>query len=431
MPSRSFMIVRTFSWSCLVAVLCVGLDAHAQQPEVPSDAPQESPVPEVEVQDVVVPDHASAVPSDLATAQWGALPDDGVANDGSEQDVLWMRSEEEPSQRASDVDDADREFVLGGRVMAGFHVRDRRPVNGQRGNAGTSYGFGLQQARLRADFRPNKRLRVVVSADFADALDPTDFDPPPYIRNAYLQFVIEKRWLELRVGRFKRPYSRFELRSVADLPFRGRGLTNGLIVEDGQWGDRAVGAMIRGRIDAAHVRWWLSASNPQWRVNAEPEGLDLLARVTWDITDAIEVGASGGRKWTQTGLGERVAVNALGVDARLKVDELYVMAEVLMGQQAQITAQPVSMGVVAAASYRIRVSKNVRVQPTLFGEWADADTEFTGNDAVRAVFGVNLLWKKSFRVMPQFELIRPLGTVSVRNAWPASDRFLLTFAAQI
>ncbi len=364
------------------------------------------------------------MPSELATAQWGALPDDAAV------------PSEEPAVESQAT--PDNELIISGRVMAGFQARDRRPEGGQPGSAGTSsgasgtdYGFVLRQARLRAELRPNKRLRIVVSADFADALDPTDFAPPPYLRNAYLQFAIEKRWLEIRVGRFKRPYSRFELRSVADLPFVGRGLTNDWIVEQEQWGDRAVGAMLRGRVEAARLRWWLSATNPNWRVTREPDGVDLLARIEWDVNDALEVGGGGGAKWTEDALGKRTRVMAGGLDARFRYEGLETMAELLLGQRAAVVDQPLSMGLIGAVSYVVPLSKNVRLQPTLFGEWTDADIEYSGDDAVRVAIGANVLWKKSFRVMPQVELIRPLGTVTERNPWPVTDRFMLIFSGQM
>lgn len=407
----------------LVAGLSWTMEGHAQEVARPDAAP-DVVAEAAPATDVV----ESAVPSDLATAQWGALPDDAALPEASAADAP-------PSETVvADADEqasAPEKFTLRGRVMAGFQWRDRRPENGQAGASGTSYGFTLRQARLRGEVRPNKRLRVVISADFADALDPTDFDPPPYIRNAYLNFAIEKRWLELRVGRFKRAYSRIELRSVSQLAFVGRGLSNDLIVEGAQWGDRAVGAMLRGRVEDLGLRWWLSATNPEWRVNNEPDGLDLLARVQWAAADWLSVGAGGGTKWTDSGTGSRVNVLAGGVDARVRVEDLEVITELLAGQQARVAGQPMSVGVVATANYRLRLSKNVRLQPTLFGEWTDADIEFSGNDAARLAFGVNVLWKKSFRVMPQVELVRPLGTVTASNQWPASERVSLIFSGQM
>lgn len=397
--------------------------ARAQDASVEAAPPAETIAPAQSAPAVEpVPPHddaeGSQVPSGLAEAQWGALPDDAA--------------EPKPSTDVSDAQGSNDEFRIGGRLIAGFQVRDRRPEGGQdEGLQGTDYGFVLQQARIRAELRPNKRLRIVVSAEFSDALDPTAFDPPPYLRNAYLQFTVEKRWLELRVGRFKRPYSRIELRSSGDLPMRGRGLGNALIVENAEWGDRAVGVMLQGRVAPARLRWWLSASNPEWRVGADPQGLDLLARVTWEATDAIEFGLGGGHKSTEDAMGGGVAVMAGGVDARVRFEGFELLTDLLVGQQAQVAGQPLSLGAAAVASYEVPVSKDVRLQPTLFGEWADADIEYSGDDALRIVFGTNLLWKKSFRVMPQFELVRPLGTVTALNRWPATDRFMLVFSGQM
>lgn len=426
-PRSTLVLHRSFAFGSFALFCVCTSSARAQDPSAQTSATAPTSAPAAPVVDapqepaVEVPE--SGVPSDLATAQWNVLPDD-AALPTTETSVA-----PEPS---------DNELTISGRVMAGFQVRDRRPADGQpgspgttSGSAGTDYGFVLRQARLRAELRPNKRLRIVVSADFSDALDPTDFAPPPYLRNAYLEFAIEKRWLEIRVGRFKRPYSRIELRSVAALPFVGRGLTNDWIVEQEQWGDRAVGAMLSGRVEAARLRWWLSATNAAWQTSRTPDGVDLLARLEWDVNDLLEVGGGGGAKWIEDASGELGHVLAGGLDARLRYEGLEVMGEMLLAQRASVPNQPLSMGVVGAASYAAPVSKNVRLQPTLFGEWTDADIEFSGDDALRLALGMNVLWKKSFRVMPQFELIRPLGTVTERNSWVATDRFTLIFSGQM
>src|SRR5688500_12609668 len=156
-------------------------------------------------------------------------------------------------------------FVWQGRVMTGFELDKSRPSDEQNGERVTDYGFFLDQARLSLEAEWDD-LSIDVSGDLADAIRPKTssaaFNKPPYLRNAYLNYRVHKAF-RIRAGRFKRPMSALELTSSGDLPFRGRGLTNELILEDGQWGDRALGLMLYGRLPGK-LRWHVSATNPSW-----------------------------------------------------------------------------------------------------------------------------------------------------------------------
>jgi hypothetical protein len=104
----------------------------------------------------------------------------------------------------------------------------------------------LRQARVGIDARYRDILRARVSVDFADLLG----NPRPgrVLRNAWGNIAIHPAF-QIKVGQFKRPYSRLELRSSATIPFMGRGLFNDLAIEDLQWGSRAVGLSLWGKIE--------------------------------------------------------------------------------------------------------------------------------------------------------------------------------------
>ena len=126
-------------------------------------------------------------------------------------------------------------LVWEGRVITGFEVERERPSEEQGGTPVTDYGFFLDQARLSLEGEW-KDLQLDISVEIGDAIRPKTSSAalrqPPYLRNAYLNYRVHKAF-RIRAGRFKRPFSGLELTSTRDLPFRGRGLGNELIVEEG------------------------------------------------------------------------------------------------------------------------------------------------------------------------------------------------------
>jgi hypothetical protein len=65
--------------------------------------------------------------------------------------------------------------------------------------------------------------------------------------------------------------------------------------------------------------------------------------------------------------------------------------------------------------------------------------DYLKTEAFRAVFGINLLWSKYVRIMPQVELIRPIDVTSGDwddpitrpvNRWEARETYYLLIALQ-
>jgi hypothetical protein len=340
------------------------------------------------------------------------------------------------------------QFAFGARLMTGWELETERPSSEQGGEDRTDHGFFLDQARIGLVGRPFKRVKVKLSADLADALRPAGgvdgFSSVPYLRNAYLDLRLH-RALRLRAGRFKRPFSRLENRSTSSLPFRGRGLTNGLVVKDAGWGDRALGMMAWGRLREADLAWYLSVSNPDWEADrdSEDQGADLHARLVYSPARWISLGANGGHKVVKRPSGAIESFNALGGDLRVQTGGLYLAAEALTGQlpnedggssagtasldeaMKEKLYRPFAFGSTGYASYDIAVSRRITLQPCLSGEYADANVEVSATEAIRAIAGLNLLWSGNIRIMPQVELFRPLGRVSTYNPWNAGERFTL------
>jgi hypothetical protein len=323
--------------------------------------------------------------------------------------------------------------------MTGFELERVRPAEAQGGRDTTDYGVFLDQARLELQAEAGM-LSAEISADLADAIRPetsaAGFDQPPYLRDAYLNVRFAKA-VRLRAGRFKRPYSRLELRSSGKLPIRGRGLSNSVIVEDAQWGDRALALMLWGKLKGK-LTYYVSASNPDWAPDADLEanGVDALARVEWQPSDALSLGINGGHKF-RVEPGEDVQANAAGIDARLHTGALDLLADAILAQlpaatgAAASTDKPWAYGLVALGTYDIALGAPWTLQPVLSFEYADADAEVSQTEAVRVVAGLNLLSSDGLRVMPQVELVRPLGTVSAQNPWEAGERYYVMLTGEL
>jgi hypothetical protein len=323
------------------------------------------------------------------------------------------------------------------RVMTGFELERERPSEEQGGDAQTDYGFFLNQARLKLKGEW-KDLSFDISADLGDAIRPRTssaaFNKPPYLRNAYVNYRVHKAF-RVRAGRFKRPFSALEQTSTGELPFRGRGLSNDLIIEDGQWGDRALGLMLYGRLPGK-LRWYLSATNPSWAPDGDLEsnGVDAIARLEWEVAGIVELGASFGHK-LEVRAEREYNGNALSFDAALNVAGLRVALDAVLGelttQETMAVEAPTAYGLVGYAMYQIPIGGDFALEPVLLGEYADADSEFSRTEAVRAVIGCNLRVADHLRVMPQVEIIRPVGTAATVNPWSSGETYYVMMTARL
>ncbi|MEE9382232.1 MAG: porin [Nannocystaceae bacterium] len=312
--------------------------------------------------------------------------------------------------------------------MTGWAVRNRHPADAQTGREGLRHGFFLRQARLNARLQFNRRLRAKISVDLADALGSPE--RVAFLRDAWANIKI-RRAFQIRAGRLKRPFSRLERRGSSKLPFHGRGLFNALAIEQLAWGDRTVGVMLWGDVKTANLRWQAMASNP----GPGSEGVDAIARIEYEPTNWLSLGANGGYKNLENAAQDRLSVFAGGGDLRLRVGDLYAAAEFDAAQDWTYDPQqreaPWTLGAVGYVNYNFHVSESTTLQPIVVAEWADSDTSFLQSESLRVVLGFNLLWTDNLRVMPQIELVRPLGTVSEYSRWVQEETYSLLLSLQM
>jgi phosphate-selective porin O/P len=321
-------------------------------------------------------------------------------------------------------------ITFGARLMAGFEYQSEKSAGEQPPSEASEYGFEVRQIRLSASGDFAEVFRASVSFDLADALSPelgTDYDSPPYLRTASLEYRPSKVF-RLRVGRFKRPLSALELTSASDLPILRRGLFNGLALEDNQWGDRAIGAMISGRIQAPKLRWALSVMNPEWTANdnLRREGIDVIGRVEWTLTKGLVLGANGAYKNMENG-DDRISGVAYGGDVSWKIGDAHLLLESNTAPSliTDPDTRPRALGVQLMADYELPLTETWSLQPTVFAEYADADTSVYENESLRLVFALNVLGYDGFRIMPQVDLVRSLGDTGSDNPWLESTTLSL------
>jgi len=371
-----------------------------------------------------------------AVSPWGCLAWLVIVGTGASM-AARVRAQElsvEPEEPQPDPDAL--KFVWEARVMTGFELERERPSSEQNGEPETDYGFFLSQARLGLEAEWGD-LDLDISADLGDAIRPRTsaaaFNKPPYLRNAYINYRFHKAF-RVRAGRFKRPFSGLELTSSGKLPYRGRGLANDLIVEDAQWGDRALGVMLWGRLPGK-VRWSASVSNPSWAPDGDVEanGIDVFARAEWEPIKAIELGASVGHK-LEARTSRDVHGNAASIDATLKLAGLRIAFDAMIAELTREAVQgadvPTAYAVTGYASYQIPLGGDYALEPALLGEYAEANAEYSRTEAVRMVAGLNFRVAERLRIMPQVDIVRPLGTAAAINPWQSSETYYVMLVAE-
>lgn len=322
---------------------------------------------------------------------------------------------------------------LSGRVMTGFESVLTKPTVAQGGARTDEYGFFVQQARFELEAELDERFELEVSAELSDGLDPKisafDINRPQYLRDAFLQARFSRE-VRLRAGHFKRPFSRLALTSAADLPVRSRGLLDDELIEDARWGDRALGAMLWGKLRHPRLEWHLAVMNPNWAPTTHQNGYDLVARVQYEPWKWLEIGANGARKSVDLGV-RQASGHAFGGDVRLRFLDATVQLEASHGDLVFVPDAPAAFGGHAFVTYEFELTPVAILQPVLFAEYADAHSEFLESEAVRIVAGLNMLYHDAFRVMPQVALTRPVGDASEYNPWPERYEYTLMLTVDL
>jgi hypothetical protein len=329
-----------------------------------------------------------------------------------------------PPSAAEDDDSRWPVLVFHARILTGFEVERLHPEAGQQQPAdATQAELFLDQAVVEAEVQLSKRLQFELGFNLRNAS----------VRDAFVNYRVRDS-LQLRIGRFKRPFSRLELRSRGKLPFRERGLFNDLVLTESGFAGRAIGAMIWGK-PAENLRYSLAAANPG-ALGSGIEGLDVIARIVYDPVQWLSLGLNAVHKWTERFAdGPNLSLHAVGVDARADFGQLTVTLEADAAQNpnpppvadaSDSARTPWAIGVIAYADYMFKLSKKWTLGPVVVLEWMDTDTDYEKDERVRTVGGLCWTYKKNLlRIMPQVEITRPLGGADVRGEVARETYYLL------
>ncbi|HKP63147.1 MAG TPA: porin, partial [Polyangiales bacterium] len=334
---------------------------------------------------------------------------------------------DEDSESERDPDSKWPVFKFQARVMTGVELVRKHPENGQAATEETETGFFLDDAVIEAEVQVNKLIELELGFNLNNAT----------VRDAFINVHLSDA-VQLRAGRFKRPFSRLELRSIGKLPFRNRGLFNELLT-DNNFAGRTLAGMVWGE-PLPGLRYSLAFASPA-PIGADIEGLDVIGRIVYDPSDSVSIGWSAMHKWSQRSAdGEALRVTALGIDSKLDFGPLTVGLEADVAQNPNpppveddpgASRTPWSFGVIGYADYAFKLSKKWTLAPVVVLEWMDTDTEYSGDERVRAVGGLSWNYRKNaLRVMPQVEITRPLGGADPRGE-VASETYYLMVSGEI
>jgi hypothetical protein len=271
---------------------------------------------------------------------------------------------------------------LRSRVHARYELFDAEPT----------HSFVLPDARLAVSAAPLPWLRAQIDVDFASAAA---------LRDGFVD--VGPKWLRLRAGRFKRPFSRVQLMSLSDVPLWRRGIINRLIARNYQYGDRDRGAEIHGRIGSVGYAAGLFNGSDLISTDADA-GKDLVARITWKLSKAARLGASTSLRFASEpqppARHDRWAVE---VDGRFRFGSFDVLAEATWAQGPSTQQGPEHAGFLIYGLYRWKVDEMLKLRPLVKAELLDHNLHGTDDQAVSLAVGLNAHVTRWLRVMLQVE----------------------------
>jgi hypothetical protein len=176
--------------------------------------------------------------------------------------------------------------------------------------------FSIRRARLKISWRPKKWLTAVLKlGGFQDM----DFGVS-LLQDAYIH-VSPFQFLEIRVGQFKKPFSKLELRSSGKLRVYNRGEGNSLIVEDLLYGSRDLGIQLSGRIVPAvkldYEVGVFNGSGPD--ISEQGNSKDIAARLKISPLSWFGFGVNGSFKFFEESENEDKSAWATSADMTFKV----------------------------------------------------------------------------------------------------------------
>lgn len=273
---------------------------------------------------------------------------------------------------------------IGARVMAqaGYRHRPRETVNAQRHRG----QIALRQARVK--FRLKRgRWRMKLSADLADGIVADGDRPIRYVRDAYAEWRPNKR-TRVRLGNFKRPYSRLAWESANDTHTISRGLSYRFGIRRRNtnlaYGMRGLGVMVWHKFKTGLGKGRVYASVSQGALDLRTVSVHVLLRQAFGKFFELDMYSTYKRSLVAN---EGVHSNASGISANLRLKGLHLLTELNAMQNWQVASRPWALGVLGSAYYQALEQNAWSLGPMMAVEWLNVDLSRDGRQALRIAAG--------------------------------------------
>ena len=275
--------------------------------------------------------------------------------------------------------------------------------------------FTIRQARFKFRWTPEKWLTAALQlAGFQD----NDFGIS-LLRDAYIH-VSPFRYLEIRAGLFKKPFSRLQQRSVGKLRVLNRGEMNDLIVEDLRFGERDLGLQLSGRILPSikldYEVGVFNGSGPD--ISERGNSKDVVARIETSPAKWFSFGTNGSFKFFDESESNEEFAWAAGADAVFKVSGFRAHLEGIAASDYNYEnrpnvvtqTQPTILGLVGILSYKHKLSSGsfrLALEPVFKVEMLDPNHKVSDDQVLTYDAGFNSYIGKYLRLMIHGEFRRP------------------------
>lgn len=319
-------------------------------------------------------------------------------------------------------------FKVGARIMSsvGYRYRPDREISNER-NRGL---IALRQARLRFRYKQGQ-WRIKLSADLGDGIQANGERPIQYVRNAYAEWR-PTGGFRLRLGNFKRPYSRIAFNNALKTPTIGRGLTYRYAIRrrttNLAYGMRALGVMLWQKYPTALGEGRVYASVTQGGSDMQESSANLMISQALGERFAIDLFSTYKRSLRQN---EVVFSNATGLALSYEHKRLTALAELHAIQDWLDPEREWGLGALGTAYYRAWQRKKVTLGPMLAAEWLKTRLEDEGEHQVRLASGLRAHLQDSMHLWLEGEWTQGMDYETPEQAPPRQLRLRLQFALSL
>ncbi|MCP4600015.1 MAG: hypothetical protein GY847_05660 [Proteobacteria bacterium] len=323
------------------------------------------------------------------------------------------RKKTDQDQSLKEPKEQDPLFEVKGRIHTRWEMK-HRSEGVDEGTDEIENGFLVRRARLKFLWRPTDWVMGVIQVGVERVFE----SMPSLLRDAYIH-LSPLRFLELRVGQFKKPFSGLEMRSPGRMRVLERGEGNDVIVEDLLYGDRDLGIQLSGRIIRSvkldYAIGVFNGSGPN--INLEDNSKDLVGRLKIRPIKALRLGVNGSLKFFDDNddLDNEDHGWAVGGDIRIRYAGLRLHLESLFAEDHNywtrtdtLDAPPLIFNVLGILSYRYRfkVSWGFALEAVFKMEVLDTSMDIVDDEVLLYSPGINGYFGEYLRLMVQGEFRR-------------------------